>query len=125
MSNFITLVNGYIQNQGGMAVPNGSVTFQLNIDAQVIPSPGGQVSASNIVVFQFDSTGNLVQPAQLYSNASLNPRNTTGVGTRYLVTFYDANGARLNAMPMQWIFPNAANSTVDISTMTAYYFLPQ
>jgi hypothetical protein len=116
----ITLVNGRVQNQGGMFVPNGSITFQLNIDATVVASPGGQVLAQQALVFQFDATGNLVQPAKLYSNAELNPRTATTAGTFYLVTCYDANGARINNTPMWWLFSNAAGSTVDISTMTAY-----
>ena len=120
----ITLINGYVQNQGGMAVPLGSIAFQLNLDAQLVSAPYGQVFASTVLVFQFDSTGNLVQPAKIYSNAELNPQNASGLGTLYLVTFYDANGARLNSAPLQWIFPEAAGATVDISTMTAYYFPP-
>jgi hypothetical protein len=116
----ITLINGGIQNQGGMFRPNGSITLQLNIDATVIASPGGLVLAQQVLVFQFDATGNLVQPAQLYSNAELNPRMSVTTGNYYLVTVYDANGAPLNKSPMWWIFPNAAGSTVDISQMTAF-----
>ena len=108
-----------------MAVPNGSISFSLNMDAQVIAPPGGQVFASQIVIFQFDANGNLVQPAQIYSNAELNPRTASGVGTFYLVLIYDANGAALNDAAMQWLFPNATGSTVDIGDMTAYYFPPQ
>lgn len=121
----ITLIGGRIQNQGGMAVPNGSISLQLNRDAQVIAFPGGQVFASTVVIFQFDASGDLIQPAKIYSNAELNPRTATGVGTLYLVTIYDANGAPLNDSAMWWIFPNATGDTVDISDMTAYYFPPQ
>lgn len=117
----ITLTNGRVQNQSGMAVPNGSISFQLNLDASIIASPGGLIPASQIVIFQFDANGDLIQPATLWSNAELNPQNVNGLGTFYLVTIYDANGAPLNASPMYWQFTNAANSTVDISTMTAYF----
>jgi hypothetical protein len=94
----------------------------LNIDATIVAAPSGQVLASQATVFQFDATGH-IQPnapakaAQIYSNIELNPQNSTGVATYYLVTFYDANGARLNARPMWWIFPNAG-VTVDIGFMT-------
>jgi len=101
-------------------VPNGSISFQLNTDAWVIASPFGFVSGNLEVVFQFDGNGDLVPPAQIFSNAELNPRTATGIATYYLVTCYDANGARINVQPMWWQFQNAANSVVDISTMTAY-----
>jgi len=116
----ITLVNGDIQNSAGLFVPNGSISFQLNVDAQVIASPNGFVSGQLVVVFQFDGDGNLIPPAQLYSNLELNPRTPTGLGTYYLVCCYDANGARINRVPMWWQFQNPANDVVDISTMTAY-----
>jgi hypothetical protein len=115
----ITLINSQIQNQAGLAVPNGSVVFQLNMDATIVAAPGGQVLASQAVVFQFDATGAISGTAKLFSNLELNPQQTGGfVATYYLVTFYDANGARLNTRPMWWIFPNAAGSTVDIGKMT-------
>src|ERR1700722_12879883 len=117
----ITLTAGHDQNQGGMAVPNGSVTFRLNTDASILTSPYGLIPAEQILAFQFDTSGNLVQPAQLYSNAELDPQNTNGLGTFYFVTFYDANGARLNKNPMSWQFPEPAGSTVDISQMTAIF----
>lgn len=122
----ITLVNGNPQNLSGLIVPNGSITFQLNTDATVIASPFGLVAAGLEVVFQFNEIGE-IQPnppavaAQIYSNAELNPRNAVGLATYYLVTFYNANGERINKSPMWWQFPNAANTTVDISTMTAYF----
>lgn len=116
----ITLENGQIQNQGGMFVPNGSISFQLNIDATIIATPFGLIPAQQELVFQFDETGDLVQPAKLYSNAELNPQNGLGLGTYYLVTIYDANGARINKSPMWWQFTEAANSTVDISLMTPF-----
>jgi hypothetical protein len=120
----ITIINGSVQALSGVACPNGSVVFSLNMDAQVKAAPGGQVLASQATVFQFDSMGQLVQPAQLYSNVELNPQNATGVATYYLVTFYDANGARINLRPMWWIFPNPSGSTVDISQMTPLMTLP-
>jgi hypothetical protein len=113
-------VNGGIQNASSIFVPNGSICFQLNVDATVIAPPYGFVGASLEVTFQFDATGNLVQPAQLYSNAELNPQNGMGLGTYYLVTVYDQNGARINQDPMWWQFTEAAGATVDISAMTPY-----
>ena len=77
------------------------------------------VQSSVPIVFQFDANGELVQPAFIFSNLELSPQNSLGLGTWYYVTFYDANGARLN-QPMSWQFPNAAGSVVDISAMTAY-----
>src|SRR5579864_3171521 len=97
----ITLINGFPQGPNSLIVPNGSIRFQLNIDATVIAAPGGFVAATEIVTFQFDATGH-IQPnapaaaAQIYSNLELNPQNASGLGTYYLVTFYDQNGARIN-----------------------------
>lgn len=116
----ITLENGLPQGPNGLVVPNGSISFSLNVDATVIAAPYGFVSAAIPIVFQFDSTGKLIQPAQLYSNLELNPQNGIGLGTYYLVTFYDQNGARINAVPLWWQFPEAANSTVDIGEVTPY-----
>ena len=121
----ITLVNGNVQSPSGILIPNGSISFQLNTDATVIAAPYGFVSGSEIVVFQFNAASQ-IQPnapavaAQIYSNLELSPQNANGLGTLYLVTLYDANGARVNQSPMLWQFQNPANSTVDISTMTAY-----
>lgn len=119
----IILTNGFPQGPDSLIVPNGSISFQLNVDATVIAAPGGFVAAAQEVVFQFDSTGH-IQPnspavaAQIYSNRELNPQLTpTLLGTYYLVTFYDANGARINKSPMWWQFPEVASSTVDISLM--------
>lgn len=115
----ITLTIGKVQNQSGVAVPNGSVVFQLNMDATIIANPGGFVSGVTEVAFQFDSNGLLVQPALLWSNLELSPQMPGGLlATYYLVTFYDANGARLNTRPMWWQFPLTAGATVDISQMT-------
>ena len=116
----INLTGGNIQSQGGVAVPNGSVSFRLNLDAQIVASPNGQIPASQALTFQFDATGNLVQPAQIYSNAELNPQNASGLGTYYLVTFYDANGAQLNKSPLVFQFTQSSGSTVDISKMQPY-----
>jgi len=113
----ITLINGAVQNAAGMAQPNGSIVFQLNMNATVVADPGGFVVPEPIVTLQCDSTGSLVQPARIYSNAELNPQNATGLATYYLVTFYDANGARLNKVPMWWQFTQSAGSTVDISKL--------
>jgi hypothetical protein len=113
----ITLQGGNFQGYGGAPLLNGSIAFQLNLDAQIIASPGGQVPAAFVKTFQLDSNGNIQIGAKLYSNAELNPRNAQGFGTVYLVTVYDANGARLSA-PMLWIFPEANGATVDISNMT-------
>lgn len=121
----ITLINGLPQGCNGLIVPSGSITFQLNVDATIIASPYGFVAANEEIVFQFNSAGQ-IQPnppaiaAQIYSNLELTPQNSNGLGTYYLVTFYDANGARINKNPMWWQFIEPANSTVDISEMTAY-----
>ena len=120
----ITLINGYPQGPNSLIVPNGSISFQLNVDATVVAAPGGFVAADLVVVFQFNSAGQ-IQPntgnaAQIYSNAELNPQDSSGLGTYYLVTFYDQNGARLNKNPMWWQFPEAAGSTVDISQMIPF-----
>lgn len=121
----ITLINGHIQNQSGLAVPDGSISFQLNVDAIVLAAPYGIIPAEQVVVFQFDVNGNILPnspavAAQIYSNAELNPQNTNGLGTYYLVTFYDANGARINVRPLWWQFPQAAGATVDISRLTPF-----
>jgi hypothetical protein len=110
----ITLIGG---NTG---IPNGYIRFQLNTDARVIAAPYGQVPASLIVTFQLDAAGNLIPTAQLYSNAELNPQlSSTLLATYYLVTFYDQNGAIINAVPMRWQFPEASGATVSISQMIA------
>ena len=93
--------------------------MQLNVDGTVIASPGGFVAANLPVVFQFDKTGALIQPAKIWSNEELDPQNAEGLGTFYLVTFYDQNGAILNTTPLWWIFPETLGSTVDISQMVA------
>lgn len=116
----ITIVNGNVQTPGGLIVPNGSISFQLNVDATIIAAPFGIILAEESVAFQFDATGNLQSGARLYSNAELQPQNIFGLGTYYLVTFYDANGARINKNPLWWQFVEAANSTVSISQMTPY-----
>ena len=120
----IVLTQGNIQSASGIAVPHGSITLQLNVDATIVASPYGLAVAAPIVTFQFDENGDILpnapaSEAQIYSNAELNPQNSQGVGTYYLVTIYDANGARLNSSPMFWQFPQAAGSTVDISEMFA------
>ena len=118
----ITLIVGDPQNCSALIVPNGSVAFQLNVDGMVIAAPHGFVSSEVPVTFQFDANGN-IQPnapaaaAQIYSNAELNPRNATGLATYYLVTFYDANGARISEGQMWWQFPEGAGSTVDVGNM--------
>jgi hypothetical protein len=113
----ITLTGGGFQNASGLFVANGAVSFSLNCDATVIAAPYGLVSSEIPVVFQLDGNGNLIQPCKLYSNKELNPQNLIGLGTYYLVTFYDQNGSRLN-QPMWWQFPEAAGVTVNISNMT-------
>jgi hypothetical protein len=115
----ITLINGFPQGPNGLIVPNGSIKMQLNVDATVIAPPGGFVAADVPVVFQFDKNGALIQPAKIWSNEELDPQNTVGLGTFYLVTFYDQNGAILNNTPLWWIFPETIGATVDISQMVA------
>ena len=121
----INLVNGFPETPSGIIIPNGYVTFQLNVDATVVAAPGGFVGSDTPVTFQFNALGQ-IQPnppaatAQIYSNAELNPQNSVGLGTYYLVTFYTQSGARLNQNAMWWQFPEAAGSTVDISQMIPY-----
>lgn len=120
----ILLVNGHLQTPQALAVPNGSITFQLNCDATVVASPYGFVPASALVSFQLDETGDIEAPsgsaaATIYSNAELYPQNSVGLGTYYLVTFYDQNNAPLNE-PMWWQFTQAAGSTVDIGEMIPF-----
>jgi len=121
----INLVNGYPQGCNGLIVPDSSISFALNVDATVIAPPYGFVAAQEVVTFQFNALGQ-IQPnapasaAQIYSNLELSPQNANGLGTYYLVTFYDANGARINKNPMWWQFDNPTNATVDISDMVAY-----
>lgn len=117
----ITLINGFPQGANALIVPNGSISFSLNIDGTVVAAPGGFVAAEIPIIFQFDKNGALIQPAQLFSNAELNPQNSIGLGTVYFVTFYDQNNARLNVSPMTWQFNQAAGSTVDISKMTPFF----
>ena len=116
----ITLEGGRIQDAGGIGIPNGSITLQLNVDATIIAAPFGFVAAAKSVTFQFDSTGNLVQPAKIWSNKELNPQNQIGLGTYYLVTLYNANGARINQTPMWWQFTELNGETVDISALTPF-----
>lgn len=124
-SYIINLVNGFPQGANALIVPNGSISFQLNVDASIIAAPYGFVAADIPVVFQFNAAGQ-IQPnapsvaAQIWSNRELNPQNSIGLGTYYLVIFYDQNGARLNVSPMWWQFPQVANSIVDISTMVPF-----
>jgi hypothetical protein len=121
----ITLINGNPQNLAGLIVPNGHVDFQLNVDATVVAAPYGFVSGQVVVTFQFNAVGQ-IQPnspaaaAQIYSNTELNPQNSIGLGTYYLVTFYDQNDARINHNPMWWQFTQAAGATVDIGEMIPF-----
>jgi hypothetical protein len=114
----ITLEYGHVQNASNLAVPNGSIVFQLNVDAEVTASPYGQVSSGVPITFQFDSTGNLQAGAKLYSNAELNPQNSLGLGTYYLVTFYDQNGAILNQEPLAWQFISVSLSYAQLASDT-------
>ena len=116
----ITIEGGNIQDAGGIGIPNGSITLQLNVDATIIADPFGFVVAAKPVTFQFDSSGNLVQPAQIWSNQELNPQNDVGLGTYYRVTLYNANGARMNQTPMWWQFTEDDGDTVDISSLTPF-----
>lgn len=114
-----------MQNPSGINIPNGQITFQLNVDATILANPYGIIPGQEIITFQFDENGDILPNApaavaQIYSNLELNPQNENGLGTYYLVTLYDANGARINSVPMWWQFTEEANSTVDISTMTPF-----
>jgi hypothetical protein len=115
-THIITLVNGNIQDAAGNSIiPNGSLELYLSSDAQVIAPPNGQVlgGTRNFVRFYFDSSGVLIQvpPVKIWSNLELAP------STHYIANMYDENQTRLNNEPMQWVFNQAAGSTVDISAM--------
>jgi len=114
----ITLINLHLQNASSIFVPNGSISFSLNVDSTVIAAPGGFVSSAVPVVFQLDANGNLIQPCKIWSNEELNPQlSPTLLGTFYLVSIRDQNGAAIS-QPMWWQFPNTIGSTVDISQIT-------
>ena len=98
---------------------NGSIRFQLNTDATVIASPYGQVSSNIPIVFQFDANGDIQSGAQLWSNKELNPQTVDGLGTWYLVSWFDQNGAQLSDPGVLWQFTQTNGSTVDIGTMTS------
>ena len=115
----ITLTNGLFQAPNNLAVANGSIRFQLNTDATVIASPYGQVSSNIPIVFQFDANGDIQSGAQLWSNFELNPQTVDGLGTWYLVSWFDQNGAQLSDPGVLWQFTQTNGSTVDIGTMTS------
>jgi len=132
----ITLSYGHIQDVSGLPiVPFGSIRLELNCDATLYntsPPMTGQVlgGTKNAVQFYFDSQCDLIGTPQVWSNAELNPQNSDGLGTWYIVNFYDENNTRLNNAPMIWVFPNTGGSTVDIGTMVSvagsriYYPVP-
>ncbi|MFI4941499.1 MAG: LamG domain-containing protein [Burkholderiales bacterium] len=119
-TSMITLTGGNLQDAQGNVIPNASMSLQLNTDCVVIASPGGQVPAQQVSTFQFDSTGNLVQPVRIWSNAELLPKNLNGQPTYYQVIFFDANGARISGASLYWQFTQAGGSTVDIGTIVPY-----
>ena len=121
----INLTNGNVQNCANGTVPNGSISFQLNVDATVIASPYGFVAGNIPVVFQFDENGDILPlpgqaTAQIWSNEELNPQNQIGLGTYYLVTFYDANGATINKLPLWFQFTEANGATIDLGQMVPF-----
>ena len=115
----IALTGGVIQSSGGVGVPNGSIEFRLNVDATVIAAPNGFVSSEVPIVFQFDANGNIEAGAEIWSNEELNPQTVDGLGTYYIVTFYDKNNARISE-PQWWLLNQSAGGTVDIGTMMAF-----
>jgi hypothetical protein len=118
----ITLENGNIQGANGLPiVPFGYIELYLNTDATIIASPYGQVlgGTKNAVRFYFDENSDLIGTPQIWSNEELNPQNIDGLGTWYVVNFFDANGTCLNNGAMIWIFPNDAGATIDIGTMVS------
>jgi hypothetical protein len=118
----ITLTGGHFQCASGAPLANGSIVLQLNMDAQIIASPFGQVPAKVPMVLQLNALGALAANAKIWSNAELMPQlSNVLLGTYYLVTLYDVNGAAVSD-PMWWIFPNLIGATVDIATMVAFIF---
>jgi len=116
----IQLINGHVTTAAGLFVPFGSIVLTLNVDATVVNSPNGVVCASIPITFQLDANGDLVPPARLFSNYELNPQNSLGLGTYYLVQVLDQQGTRVNKLPMCWQFTEAAGSVVDISQMIPF-----
>ena len=115
----ISLTGGVVQNANGSGLPNGSVEFCLNVDAMVVAAPNGFVSSKIPIVFQLDANGNIEAGAEIWSNEELNPQTVDGLGTYYIVTFYDKNNARISE-PQWWLLNQSAGGTVDIGTMMAY-----
>lgn len=107
----IKLVTGAVQNPGGSVIPSGYLELTLSTDCSVI-APPGQVVAGTPIIFQFDSSGNLLGTCQIYSNAELNP-----AGSYYTVNILNSNKSRINQNPFVWVFSQAAGSTVDIGTI--------
>ena len=115
----ISLTGGVVQNANGSGLPNGSVEFCLNVDAMVVAAPNGFVSSKIPIVFQLDANGNIEAGAEIWSNEELNPQTVDGLGTYYIVTFYDKNNARISE-PQWWLLNQSAGGTVDIGTMMAF-----
>jgi hypothetical protein len=119
----INLTGLAVQTAGDTnAAANGSISFTINVNAEVVAAPYGFVAPSVPVVFSLDASGN-IKPnpgnahATIWSNAELNPQNSVGLGTWYAVAIYDQNGACVSRPGMIWQFTQAANSTVNISEM--------
>lgn len=109
----IFLTKGNTQTLGGLIVPGGSLQLVLQTDCTIIATPFGQVLSGIPKRFSFDSTGNLLGTCPIWSNAELSP------STGYLVNFYDADGARINANPFVWVFSQTIGQSVDIGTMVS------
>lgn len=110
----IKLVGGNVQSLAGLVVPRGKVILTLSGDASILASPFGLVMSSIPITFQFDDSANLLGTCQIWSNAELTP------ATQYTVTFYDADGARINQAPLYWQFAQTIGQTVDIGTIVPF-----
>lgn len=106
----INLINGNFQDASGNLLARGTLTLQPTADAAVVASPGQVVNA---IPISFPIVnGVLSGKCQIYSGVELTPQ------IQYLVTVYDANGARLTNTVL-WFFTQPAGSTVDVGTMIA------
>lgn len=102
----------------GSSITYGEVSWAIAMNGT--PTLGGGVGATGQVVsgipitFKFDSSGNLLAGAQVWSNSVLFPS-----GSYYLAQFYDQNGASLHKTPLYWQLSGDGVS-VDISNIPTF-----
>lgn len=130
----ITLSGGAIQGPSNIPVPNGYMTMVLSGDTTVANPQHGNVMSLIPVTIWFDSSGNILnpqptrvqpgQPAPTYAGAAPTPYSNAELAatTWYVVNFFTASGARVNAKALIWQFTQAAGSVVDIGYSTPAVF---